>query len=95
MNELHSPNSVLKELKKQNKESRVDFDPKNPKHRDDFMLLQSGKVALGKYNLRSLKYHQQGIYTDTFIMMKTELAIEHCTMFLKFRSQVSELNENI
>lgn len=69
---------VLKNHKKYLEQTRVDFDPNNPIHRKDYVALENGKSAEGRYNLRSVKYRKQCVYLDMLTMMKTEIALWAC-----------------
>lgn len=72
------PTSVLGDMRKMHKEARVDFDPANPEHREDFVRMEFGKPTKGRYNLTSKQYRRQLMYTSVLVMMKTEMSLWAC-----------------
>lgn len=78
LNEINTSVPVLENHKKHLKETRIDFDPNDISHREDFLALETGKLAEKRYNLRSKNYRKQVIYADVLTMMKTEIALWAC-----------------
>lgn len=71
--------NILMDLKKQYKENRIDFDPRNKEHRKDYLILEYGGNPSQKYNLTSKGYKKQVLYHDILSMMKTELSLYFCS----------------